>query len=34
MNPWWLVLIAGLLEMGWALGLKYSDGLTKPVPAA
>jgi quaternary ammonium compound-resistance protein SugE len=33
-NPWVLVLIAGLMETGWAVGLKYSDGLTKPVPAA
>ena len=29
----WLVLfLAGLLEIGWAVGLKYSDGLSKPVP--
>ncbi len=34
MNPWGLVIIAGLLETGWAIGLKYSDGFTKPVPAA
>ncbi|MGL5012164.1 MAG: SMR family transporter, partial [Paracoccaceae bacterium] len=34
MNPWLLVLIAGLMETGWAIGLKYSDGLTKPVAAA
>ncbi len=34
MNPWVLVVIAGLMETGWALGLKYSDGLTKPIPAA
>jgi quaternary ammonium compound-resistance protein SugE len=33
MNPWLLVLIAGLMETGWALGLKYSDGLTKPIPS-
>jgi quaternary ammonium compound-resistance protein SugE len=25
---------AGLLEIGWALGLKYSDGLTRPWPTA
>lgn len=30
-NPWILVFLAGLLETGWALGLKYSDGFTKPV---
>lgn len=30
----WLYLsIAGLLEVGWALGLKYSQGFTKPFPS-
>ena len=30
----WLVLItAGLLETGWAVGLKYSQGFTKLVPS-
>ncbi|NRT77823.1 quaternary ammonium compound efflux SMR transporter SugE [Clostridium beijerinckii] len=30
----WLVLIvAGLLEMGWAIGLKYSEGFTKLIPS-
>jgi quaternary ammonium compound-resistance protein SugE len=33
MNPWVLIVIAGLLETGWALGLKYSDGFSKPVPS-
>ena len=29
----WLVLvIAGLFEVGWAIGLKYSDGFTRPWP--
>ncbi len=32
-NPWLLVVLAGLLETGWALGLKYSDGFTKTVPS-
>jgi quaternary ammonium compound-resistance protein SugE len=32
-NAWLIVLIAGLLETGWALGLKYSDGFTKPIPS-
>lgn len=31
-NPWVLVFLAGFLETGWALGLKYSDGFTKPLP--
>jgi len=30
----WLILIfAGLLEVGWAVGLKYTEGFTKPVPS-
>ncbi|MCZ8078425.1 MAG: multidrug efflux SMR transporter [Fuscovulum sp.] len=33
MNAWLIVLIAGLLETGWALGLKYSDGFSKPIPS-
>jgi quaternary ammonium compound-resistance protein SugE len=28
-NAWLALLGAGLLEVGWALGLKYSDGLTR-----
>jgi quaternary ammonium compound-resistance protein SugE len=30
--PWILLAIAGLLETGWAIGLKYTDGFTRPVP--
>lgn len=26
---WFALLLAGLLEIAWALGLKYSDGLTR-----
>ena len=33
MSPWLLVLLAGLMETGWALGLKYSDGFTRPLPS-
>lgn len=33
MNPWVLVVLAGLMETGWALGLKYSDGFTRPLPS-
>lgn len=33
MNPWVIVLIAGLMETGWALGLKYSAGFTRLVPS-
>ncbi|QYK42281.1 MAG: multidrug efflux SMR transporter [Paracoccaceae bacterium] len=32
MNPWLIVVLAGLMETGWALGLKYSDGFSRPVP--
>jgi quaternary ammonium compound-resistance protein SugE len=28
-NAWLALLAAGLLEIAWALGLKYSDGLTR-----
>lgn len=27
--PWIYLLLAGLAEIGWALGLKYSDGFTR-----
>lgn len=33
MNPWALVAIAGLMETGWALGLKYSEGFTRLWPS-
>lgn len=33
MNPWLTLVIAGLLEIGWAVGLKYADGFTRPVPS-
>ena len=30
----WLVLfVAGLLEVGWAVGLKYSEGFTRAMPS-
>lgn len=31
---WWLLLIAGLLEVVWAIGLKYTEGFTRPLPSA
>ena len=34
MSAWIALLAAGLLEVGWALGLKYSDGLTRFWPTA
>ena len=33
MNPWLLLVIAGLMETGWAIGLKYSEGFTRLVPS-
>lgn len=33
MNPWVTLSLAGLLEIGWAVGLKYADGFTKPLPS-
>ena len=30
---WLYLLIAGLLEVGWAIGLKYTDGFTRLVPS-
>jgi quaternary ammonium compound-resistance protein SugE len=30
---WVLIVIAGILETGWAIGLKYTDGFTKPIPS-
>lgn len=29
---WILLVIAGLFEMGWAIGLKYTNGFTRPWP--
>lgn len=29
---WVVLFIAGLLEIGWAVGLKYTEGLTRLVP--
>jgi quaternary ammonium compound-resistance protein SugE len=29
---WILLIIAGVLETGWAIGLKYTDGFRRPVP--
>ncbi len=29
---WLLLVVAGLLEVGWAIGLKYTEGFTRPLP--
>lgn len=31
---WMWLVIAGLFEVGWAIGLKYTDGFTRPLPTA
>lgn len=31
---WVYLVAAGLLEVGWAIGLKYTDGFTRLVPTA
>jgi quaternary ammonium compound-resistance protein SugE len=30
---WVYLVVAGLLETGWAIGLKYTDGFRRPVPS-
>ena len=30
---WLYLAVAGLLEVGWAIGLKYSEGFTRLVPS-
>ena len=29
---WIYLFIGGLLEIGWAIGLKYTEGFTRPLP--
>ena len=31
--PWLLLVLAGLFEIGWAIGLKYSEGFTRLWPS-
>lgn len=33
MQYWIALLLAGLFEIGWAVGLRYSDGWTRLVPS-
>jgi quaternary ammonium compound-resistance protein SugE len=30
--PWTLLIVAGLFEVGWAIGLKYTEGFSRPLP--
>lgn len=31
--PWLALVVAGLLEVCWAVGLKYTDGFRRPLPS-
>jgi quaternary ammonium compound-resistance protein SugE len=31
--PWLILIVAGLLEIGWAIGLKYTEGFTRFWPS-
>lgn len=31
---WFFLFLAGLFEIGWVIGMKYSEGFTKLVPSA
>ena len=31
---WTVLVIAGLFEIGWAIGLKYTEGFTRVLPSA
>ena len=30
---WYILFVAGLMEIGWAIGLKYTEGFTRLVPS-
>jgi len=30
---WLLLMVAGLCEVAWVIGLKYADGFTRPIPS-
>jgi quaternary ammonium compound-resistance protein SugE len=32
-TAWIVLVVAGLLETGWAIGMKYTAGWTKPIPS-
>ena len=33
-SAWTLLIVAGLLEVVWAVGLKYTEGFTRTLPSA
>ncbi|WP_445524345.1 DMT family transporter [Streptomyces cyslabdanicus] len=30
---WVVLVLAGLLEVGWSIGMKFTDGFTRPLPS-
>lgn len=34
MSAWIYLIVAGLLEVAWATGLKYTEGFSRPLPTA
>jgi quaternary ammonium compound-resistance protein SugE len=32
-TAWLVLLVAGLCEVGWAIGLKYTEGFTRVLPS-
>lgn len=32
-NPWIYLVLAGLMEVGWAVGLKYTNGFSQTIPS-
>ena len=30
---WAILFVAGLMEIGWAIGLKYAEGFSRPLPS-
>jgi quaternary ammonium compound-resistance protein SugE len=32
-GAWLMLVVAGLMETGWAVGLKYTQGFTRPLPS-
>ena len=30
---WFILFVAGLMEIGWAIGLKYTDGFSRLIPS-
>lgn len=33
-GPWLILVVAGLLEVVWAIGLRYTEGFSRPLPSA